>query len=189
MIRFIICLTILTSCSNNYKSLNNDPDILIPYLIECFILTDSMNRHGAVHYKLGSYTHYNLKYTIEGYRHPAPGANGHKWKNEIVLLESIDLNEYFDIADSVHIKRQIINSKTLANQYDLSSLDSATLGTANSDKLIFYHFYTPIFNKDSTAVYVEYDHFDNGYGDGNAVVFIKKNGNWIYYKFILGWIT
>jgi len=50
-------------------------------------------------------------------------------------------------------------------------------------------FYLPIFNADSSAVYMQYDHFDNGYGEGNAAVFIKKEGKWIYLKFLPGWIT
>ena len=185
----IILIILLTSCNLTHQQGELKDAALVTHLIEQFILTDSLNQYGFVITELRHYEHYDLKYTDGGIRHPSPGSS-YKWKNETSLIEYIDLTEYFDDSiSSQHVKSQIMSSKEYAESIDLSSLGEVTLGANFEDTLSWYLFYLPIFNIDSSAVYIQYDHFDNGYEDGNAAVFIKKDDEWVYYKFLLGWIT
>ena len=184
----IILIVLLNSCKQT--SHKNEPltSNLVANLIEQYILADSLNHYGFIITELQPYEHYDLQYMDDGIRHPPP--QGYKWKNEIALIEYIELEEYFtDSISSQHVKSQILKSKEFAESIDLSSLGEVTLGTDFEDTLSWFLFYMPIFNTDSTAVYIQYDHYDNGYEDGNAAVFIKKDDEWVYYKFLVGWMT
>ena len=79
-------------------------------------------------------------------------------------------------ADLIHLKRQIENSKKWAKETNLKDYYSAYNYDRNEKE--GYHFYTPLFNKDSTEVYIQVDFYEGVYGDGTGYFLIKENGNW-----------
>ena len=161
---------------------DNDHIKLISGLVEQYILEDSLNQYGKINEKLLPYEYYEIERTDDGLAtQPKPGF---QWKNEENFIEWIGLPEYFDASDSEHVKNQILNSGMVAASIDLCALDVFDFQGEDA----WYVFYVPIFNVDSTVAYIQYDHYDAGYGEGNAAIFIKEQGQWKYYKFIPGWM-
>lgn len=184
----IIFFILLLSCQKTNQKDKSVNSKLILSLIEQYILTDSLNYHGFIISELQPYEYYELQFTDDSLRYPPP--SGFNWMNETAVIEQIDLDSYFnDSVTRTHVKNQIVSSKELVDNLSLSSLGDDKLGLKFRNEESWYTFYLPIFNADSSAVYMQYDHFDNGYGEGNAAIFIKKDGKWIYLKFLPGWMT
>ena len=78
--------------------------------------------------------------------------------------------------DLKHLKRQIENSKEWAKETDIKDYYSAYKYDRNEKE--GYHFYTPLFNSDSTEVYIQVDFYEGVYGDGTGYFLIKENGVW-----------
>jgi hypothetical protein len=90
--------------------------------------------------------------------------------------------------DTAHIKQQIENSKNLANT------NRVVLPNVSYPKLEelpehWYSFYVPIFNSDSSAVYVQYNYHDGIFGTGSGAILVKQQGNWTLVKWNDRWMT
>ncbi|UII26924.1 hypothetical protein LVD15_00360 [Fulvivirga maritima] len=183
----IVFFIFLVSCGHNRDEVESVNQNLIIALIEKCILADSLNYHGFIDSELQHYEYYELEFTDKGISYPPP--QGSQWLNETTIVEQLEEPQYFD--DSVtrqYLKSQIINSKKIVNKVNLSSLGDDKLGVKFQNDESWYIFYLPIFNADSSAVYVQYDYFDSGYEEGKAAIFLKNNKQWEYTKFILRWM-
>ncbi|WP_057939772.1 hypothetical protein [Algoriphagus resistens] len=186
---FLSCFFIY-SCSHGKYLSNEEDSKLISELIGKFIVRDSLNQSGTINNNLLAYEYYEQENIEDGYAVPPPYYTSSK--NEFDFINSVELNTFFhDSASIAHIKHQLLNSKKIAKKYKLSTLDIVKLGVKNRDPNSWYSFFLPIFNADSSAVYLQYDFYANGlggYGEGNGAIFLKKNGEWEYQDFIPGWI-
>ncbi|MCX2839585.1 hypothetical protein OQ279_15670 [Salinimicrobium sp. MT39] len=90
-------------------------------------------------------------------------------------------------ADLKHLKGQIENSKKWAKETDLKDYYLAYKNDRNEKE--GYHFYTPLFNNDSTEVYIQVDFYEGVYGDGTGYFLIKENGTWKVVGSTGIWIT
>jgi hypothetical protein len=84
-----------------------------------------------------------------------------------------------------HLKSQLTSPTSKAKfDFGKNTIDPNKL---DLDKP-YYKVYKPIFNLDSTGVYLEIDYHHQIYGDGRAFVFEFKKGSWKNVMFIPTWI-
>ena len=191
---YILILFIIISCSLSKQILSNEDSTLVVELLEKIIENDSLYETRTINKFLLPYEYYEQEFTEDGDLAPPPASrNPNASKNEFDIANSIKLNPFFsDPASLAHVKHQLLNSEKIAKKYKLSTHDLVSLGKNNEDKDSWYSFYLPIFNADSSAVYMQYDFYPNsngGFGWGNGAVFLKENGEWRYHDFIPGWIN
>lgn len=168
---------------------HSDDDYIILDVIEHFILLDSLNDMGVVSLKLMPYQHYELNYTSDGYRVPPPPSPPFSL-NELELVEFLDFNGFSkDSVSLAHIRNQIITSSQRAIDIDMSKLKSDLRKGHPKKKEPMVLIYMPIFNLDSSAVYVQYDFYlhEYSFGYGNGAILTRQNEKWGYLKFLPTW--
>lgn len=190
MRRFLFLISfVIFSCSQSKSMLNSDDSKLFIELIEKFIVHDSLYETRTINKYLLPYEYYEKEYSENGYEVPPP--NGIGDKNEFYFADSKELSQFFSDSSSIaHVKYQLLNSKETAKNLKINRSDLIKLGMDNKDQNSWYSFYLPIFNVDSSAVYMQYDFYSNGFasaGYGNGAIFINKKGLWEYHSFIPGW--
>ncbi|RAI88438.1 hypothetical protein [Algoriphagus yeomjeoni] len=188
---FVLTFFIL-SCSTSKQISENEDSKLIIELIEKFIAHDSLYNARTINEYLLPYEYYDQEFTEDGYLAPPPATiNPNASKNEFDIANLFELTQFFnDSASMAHVKDQLLNSREIAKNYKLHRLDLVKSEINNKIPNSWYSFYPPIFNSDSSAVYMEYDFYTNGMGSvgyGNGAVLIKKKGLWEYNAFIPGW--
>lgn len=185
---FLICFAIF-SCSQSKSMLNSDDSKLYIELTEKFIVHDSLYETRTINKYLLPYEYYEKEYSENGYQVPPPYSIG--YKNEFDFVDSKELSQFFSDSSSIaHVKYQLLNSKETAKNLKINRSDLIKLGLDNKDQNSWYSFYLPVFNADSTAVYMQYDFYTNGFGStgyGNGAIFINKKGLWEYHSFIPVW--
>ena len=190
-----LSLLLISSCKINQE--NNPSNDLYIQLLEEYVKQDSIVIKGFVSNRLRPYKYYNIEY-YKGTEVPQPlGGFGESYVNEQSLIRYINRvaidsnsNKYFSSScDSIHLKHQIILSSKLKELPDISIWSKKySINAENLDKE-FYIFYIPLFNCDSTQVYLQYDYNKGIYGQGNGAVFEKQNNKWKLVKWISRWIT
>lgn len=188
---FVLTFFIL-SCSSSKQISENEDSKLIVELIENLIAHDSLYNARTINEYLLPYEYYEHEFIEDGYQVPPPATrNPNASKNEFDIANLLELGQFFsDSASIAHVKHQLLNSGEIAKNYKLTRLDLVKLEMNNRNQNSYYSFYLPIFNADSSAVYMQYDFYTNGIGSvgyGNGAVFIKKKALWEYHAFILGW--
>jgi hypothetical protein len=78
--------------------------------------------------------------------------------------------------DSINFERQISNKKNI--ELDTAQLKEI-LQLRNQNKTEFYEFLLPLFNRDKTLAWVEYNHRCTACGEGKMVIFRKTNNRWL----------
>ncbi|WP_339759162.1 hypothetical protein [Algoriphagus aquimarinus] len=188
---FLLLPFLIFSCSQIKQISKSEESKLILELLEKYIVHDSLYETRTINKYLLPYEYYEQEYSEDGDLAPPP--YGYGSKNEFDIINSIELNPFFsDSASIVHVKHQLLNSEKIAKKHKLSTLDIVNLAMNNEDQDSWYSFYLPIFNADSSAVYMQYDFYPNGFGGfgwGNGAVLLKENGEWKYHDFIPGWIN
>lgn len=190
---FILTFFIL-SCSSSKQISENEDSKLIVELIEKLIAHDSLYGTATINEYLLPYEYYEQEFTEDGYQVPPPPTpNPNASKNEFDIANSFELTKFFSDSVSItHVKHQLLNSGKIAKKYKLTRLDLVKSEINNESQHSLYSFYLPIFNADSSAVYMEYDFYTNGFGSvgyGNGAVFLKKNSKWVYQTFVPGWMN
>lgn len=198
----IIILFVLFSCNPTNSELSLGDEDFITDLLDEYIRQDSINIHVTISDELSPYLHYIPEFSDEGYEAPPPpDALEGRYINEFNLVETInsDMNyatgfertnlKYFSaIKDLDHLKNQIMQSKELVKKINVKKW-SKKYNSKIEDKEGWYNFYFPLFNHDSTQVFLQYDYRNGNYSEGNGAVFIKKNGKWELARWIIGWVT
>lgn len=163
---------------------------LIISVLENYIEEDSLYNTDYVYPNLLPYIHYQPQYTDDGLEYPTPPVSyDGEYLHEVKLIERLDCEKYFSYKDSSHIKHQIFLSNKIFSTLNLSSLSKKEFEFLPDESASWYAYYLPIFNHDSSAVYVQYDYQYEGVGYGNGAILVKKNNNWIMVKFIPRWMT
>jgi hypothetical protein len=186
-IPFILLALVIFSCCDSSKSTIISQDKLIAYISQRFIEHDSLYRYSLVSIELLPYQYYKLEFIEDSLLVPPPSSN-YSWKNEELLIKDINLDDYFgDSASKKHLKYQITNSEKFIASLNLEKLNPKILGLQFKDSSRFYVLYPPLFNIDSSAAYIQYDHFDNGYEEGNGAIFIIQENEWTFLRHIWGY--
>ena len=193
-ILFYISLLLIVSC--NIDQENSPPNNLYIQLLEGYIKQDSIEIEGLISERLHPYKYYNLQYYKGSEVPPPPPGFGESYTNEQSLIRNINTNSkdsinvmYFSSScDSTHIKYQIILSSKLKKLPNISNWSKKNSDSINNNKE-FYIFYIPLFNCDSTQVYLQYDYHKGTYEEGNGAVFKKQNNEWKLVKWIFRWMT
>ncbi|WP_200979232.1 hypothetical protein [Echinicola sp. 20G] len=185
--RFLVFILLLSCKQTVYKQKIEGTELAIS-LLEHYILADSLHLRGYISPKLKAYKYYELEFTSDSLSFPPP--YGYEWKNETALNDEIGNDTYFgDSASKSHVKHQIINAKDQVKKFKLTSFENRKAEMEFQKDSSWYVFYLPIFNEDSSAAYMQYDHYHGGFGEGNAAIYIKQAGEWEYHEFIPGWIN
>ncbi|WPP52206.1 hypothetical protein [Catalinimonas niigatensis] len=185
--RLNILLIILIGVSCKPKAVDEE---LIISILENYIEEDSLYSSDYIYPELLPYIYYQPEYSDDGLEHPTPPPSYEgEYLNEIKFIERLECEKYFSYEDSSHIKHQIFLSSKIFSTLNLSSLSKREFEFSPDEAASWYAFYLPVFNNDSSAVYVQYDYQYEGVGYGNGAILVKKNGHWIMVKFISRWMT
>lgn len=142
-----------------------------------------------IYHTLKPYEYDEIEINDDGHRLPP---KDQFLKNEVDIVESLQ-NEKFpnDSSTLKHLKMQILGRPEIKTLFYLNS-SLKNLWT-NSEDLAeeFYVFYIPLYNLDSSAMYLQYDYysvFPGGYGDGGAFLLEEnKEGTWFEKEWISTW--
>lgn len=127
------------------------------------------------------------EYDTNGFKMPL--GPQHNLMNEFELLDYIGQNEFFSLKkDSSCIKQQIVNSEKVRPTIKLPYTSAGCTFDENKYPSEYHVFYVPIFNTDSSAVFVQHDYYTGVYGQGNGAILIKKKNGWKMVQFISGWM-
>ncbi|RXG18645.1 hypothetical protein DSM03_1017 [Leeuwenhoekiella aestuarii] len=108
--------------------------------------------------------------------------------DQFIRKPGFENNKFFSKEkDLKYLKKQIEKSKKLVKQTNLNSFYPAYKSDRNEKDS--YHFYTPLFNSDSTEVYIQVDFYEGVYGDGTGYLLLKENGAWKVVASTGIWIT
>lgn len=167
-----------------------DEKLIVSILEEC-VRQDSFKRDFSIIPKLKPYSLYYPLFTDDGLEiPPSPPDFKESFTSPEKLITEIEDSTLFILQnDSSFVKEQILYSKDLYSNFFISELISKKIDkdSINYDQL--YLFYTPIFNKDSSAVYVKYDHYYYTFAQGVGLLLAKRNGKWILIKKNHTWMT
>ena len=143
---------------------------------------------------------YDPEYTSDGFEAPPPPPSLNGWYTySEKLIRFFNSSEFIKENDSINrkffsrtkdekfLKKQIDSSKRLTERINLKDLFSDY--NSNRTKRDGYHFYTPLFNKEKTQVYIQYDFYDGAYGNGFGVILIKENDTWKIVRTFGLWIS
>lgn len=188
---FFFLILILIGCKpQTQEKPSQNGNVLISQIISDLIIDGRIKDNAFIYHTLKPFEHYNLEWTDDGLRIPLKDPFV---RNEVDIVESIQ-NEKFpnDSSTLMHLKMQILDRLENKSSFNLNS-SLKNLWT-NSEDLPeeFYVFYIPLYNLDSSAMYLQYDYysgFPGRYGDGGAFLLEKvKEEIWIEKKMISTWI-
>lgn len=185
-----LVLILFTSC----KFQKSDTENLYIQLIEEYVRQDSIHLIGKINHTLLPYAHYEIE-LIDGHISPPPSPSITKsFFNEVVFRKHVNENSQRDtffmtICDSEFLKSQVIESSKRETPLSIADWARKNEGKVAEDEFIFFSFYTPLFNCDSSQVYLQYDYQNGTYGEGNGAIFEKKNKKWRLVKKIINWMT
>lgn len=184
----LLIVLIIFSCSPEHKAVNEK---LIVSILENYIEEDSLYDSDYIYPALLPYIYYEPQYSEEGFEFPPPpSSNEGEYLNEEKLIERLESEEYFSLEkDAQHIKHQIHLSGEAVPTLSLSSLSKKEFEFSPNEAASWYTFYLPIFNHDSSAVYVQFDLHYGSEGLGNGAILVRKNGEWSMIKWIPRWMT
>ena len=154
-------------------------EILYIDVIQNYIIEDSLYLTANILPRLLPYFYFPSQYTEDGLEIPPPPVSYYgEYIDENKLIERIGNQTYFSEKDKDHLKYQLIMSKKISNSNKDVKISKVNSGKKEELETIWYSFYVPLFNIDSTAVYVQNDFYDDGYGDGSGALLVKKDGQW-----------
>lgn len=169
-------------------------------IFETLLKYNSITTDSIINTRLLPFLVHEKEYTEDGLSAPSPppSLNG-TYIHEDFLINFLNTDQFIrepgfenknffsQKEDLKHLKRQIENSKERAKETDLRDYYSAHKNDRNEKE--GYHFYTPLFNSDSTEVYIQVDFYKGIYGHGNGYLLKKENGVWKVVGSTEIWIT
>jgi hypothetical protein len=148
-------------------------------VIKNYIIEDSLYRTENISTRLLPYFYFPSQYSEDGLELPSPPISyDGEYIDESKLIERMGKQTYFSEKDKDHLKYQLIMSKNISKSNKDVKISKDNTVKKEDLETIWYSFYVPLFNIDSSAVYVQNDFYDNGYGDGSGALLIKKDGQW-----------
>lgn len=185
---FFLIIFVGVSCTQTNKINARLNESLFIEVIKNYIVEDSLYRTDIISPRLYPYIYYPTQYTEDGLEIPSPPSfdNG-EYIDENKLIERIGHQAYFSEKDGDHLRYQIISSQEISSTINISKLSK--IDSLKAEEVTkWYIFFVPLFNNDSSAVYVQYDFHDDYYGDGNGALLIKNNGQWKLIDWFDRWI-
>jgi len=169
-------LILFVSCIAGQKQTKNSEEALVLNLIEQYYKHGPLQPQTFVSPTLLPFKYYDYEQTGDGIIVPPTEQNIGNF-NEQSFFRIIRNNEHFKVeSESNWIKEQILNSNATSKIISLKNLNNHIANKTKSNR--WYSFYIPIFNTDSSAVYLQYDYFDGGYEEGRAALMVTSNGEW-----------
>jgi len=187
---FLLIIIVRVSCTQTEnKNITRASEDLFIEVIENYIVEDSLYKAESISPRFHPYIYYPTQYTEDGLEIPSPPIfyEG-EYIEENQLIEKIGHQEYFSEKDLDHLRYQIKSSQEISSITNISKLSN--IDKCKEEEIrTWYIFYVPLFNIDSSAVYVQYDFHDGIYGEGNGALLIKNNGQWKLIDWFDRWIT
>ncbi|WP_268036267.1 hypothetical protein [Algoriphagus sp. PAP.12] len=178
---YLFLVLILLGCKSQVQNKpSQNGNVLISQILTDLIHAGRIKDDVFIYHSLKPYEYYEIDISEDGLIIPPKDPFV---RNELDIVESLQ-NEKFpnDSSTLLHLKMQILDRPKIKTSFYLNSL-LENLWT-NSEDLPeeFYVFYIPLYNIDSTAMYLQYDYFvgfPGGYGEGGAFLLEKdKDGTW-----------
>ena len=178
-------LTISLGCTSKRKAFQGSQYQLVEILINDLNKSGVLEKQAFIIDRLYPMSYYKVEINEDGLEIPSPEKNS---RNEVGIINWIEMDLFPKNGQTLNHVRSQIKGSTPKAKFDFgsNSIDSKKIDLEKP----YYRVYKPIYNLDSTAVYLEIDYHDNIYGHGSAYVFELKNESWENVKFInLTWIT
>ncbi len=173
----------LTSCASKKEKVYKSYNHLVEKLVNDLIKSGELENRTSIIGHTYPFVYYTIETGEDGIEFPPPEYFS---RNEQGIFNSIDMNLFPNSKQTLnHLKYQLTSS-TSKEKFDFGK-NTIEPNNLDLDKP-YYKVYKPIFNLDSTGVYLEIDYHHQIYGDGRAFVFELKNGVWENVKFIPTWI-
>ncbi len=176
-------LTISLGCTSNSKISQKSQNQLVEILIDDLIYSGKLDKQAFIIEHVYPITYYSIEVNEDGIEIPPPEYNS---RNEREIINWIEMDLFPKNEQTLNHVRSQIEGSTSKAKFDFGS-KSIDPNKIDFEKP-YYMVFKPIYNLDSTAVYLEIDYHYNNYGDGRAYVFELKNESWENVKFIPTWI-
>lgn len=176
-------LTISLGCTSKRKASQGSQYQLVETLIDDLIESENLEKQAFIIEHVYPIQYYKVEISEDGLEIPPPDYNS---RNEMGIINWIEMDLFPKNEQTLnHVRSQIEGSTSKAKfDFGSKSIDPKKIDFEKP----YYMVFNPIYNLDSTAVYLEIDYHDNYYGDGRAFVFELKNESWKNVKFIPTWI-
>lgn len=179
----MILILIFFGCKESKQEIPELNDLFYAYVLE-----DSLDTAAYFNKKMIPY-HYSEPEYLNGMEIPEHW-NPHEPEimSIIKLCKILEGSIHFLPLDTAHIKQQIENSQKISNTIRIV-LPNVSYPKLEDLPEHWYSFFVPIFNSDSSAVYVQYNYHHGNFGTGSGAVLVKQQGNWKMVKWNDRWMT
>ncbi|GAB2489357.1 hypothetical protein [Algoriphagus taiwanensis] len=176
---------ILVGCKSSNPTIEKDEVFDVAAIITELIESGYIDRKIPISDRLKTIEYYTLEYSDDSLLAPPPTPFA---KNEEDIIKWVD-SEYFpnDSTTRNHIRYQLKYLNENRSQFRLIKGD---LKLREFDKVFpghCYFFYKPIFNQDSSALFLQHDRYYGYFGDGGIHVVVKVNHKWVVNKAVHTW--
>ena len=108
--------------------------------------------------------------------------------NEFDIAYSIASKDLFKGKDQLDFLQKQILDTLNTFEMDFSGLNQ-NLNESSRVSNHFISFYRPLFNLDSTAVYIQYEIYDNGYIEGEGLILRRNGKSWDQQGLVTQWMN
>lgn len=176
---------ILAACKSSNPTIENDYVFDVGVIITELIESGYIDRKVPIADRLKTIEYYNLEYFDDSLLAPPPNPFA---QNEVVIINWVD-SEYFpnDSTTRNHVQYQLKYLNENRSQFRLIKGDLKLRKFERAFPGHCYFFYKPIFNQDSSAMFLRHDRYYGYLGEGGIHLLVKENGKWVFEKFIHTW--
>lgn len=178
---------ILVACKSSNPTIENDNVFDVGIIINELIKSGYIDRKVPIADRLKKNEYYTLEYSDDSLLAPPPTPFA---KNEEEVIKWID-SEYFpnDSNTRNHVRYQLKYLNENKSQFRLIGGDLKLRKLERIFPGHCYIFYQPIFNQDSSAIFLQHDSYYGFLGQGGIHLLAKENSKWIVKKFITTWMN
>ena len=176
---------ILAACKSSNPTIENDYVFDVGVIITELIESGYIDRKVPIADHLITIEYYTLEYSDDGLLAPPPTLFAINEEDIIGLVDS----EYFpkDSTTRIHLQYQLKFLTENRSQFRLIRGDLKLRKFERAFPGHCYFFYKPIFNQDSSAMFLQHDRYYGYLGEGGIHLLVKENGKWVVEKIIHTW--
>jgi hypothetical protein len=175
----------LVGCKSSNPSIENDNVFDVGIIITELIESGYVDRKVPIADRLKTIEYYTLEYFDDSLFAPpsTPFA-----QNEEDVIKWVD-SEYFPNNSTTrnHVQYQLKYLNENRSQFRLVRGDLKLRKFERVYPGHCYIFYKPIFNQDSSAMFLQHDRYYGYFGEGGIHLVVKANDKWVVEKFIHTW--
>lgn len=180
-------LFVLVGCQSSSQIVEKDEGFDVGAIISELIESGDIDRKVPIVNRLKTIEYYTLEYYDDSLLVPPPTPFA---INEMEIIE-LGATDFFprDSISRAFVRDQLIFLNENRSQF---SLRKGNLKLRKFERAFpghCYIFYKPIFNQDSSAMFLQHDRYYGYFGEGGIHFLVKENDKWVVEKFIPTWMN